>query len=266
MNTDIILINNNAYGAPELKRSYQGFTLKGFIIAVAIHVTVITAYMLFAYLNETKANEIPKGPGPVIIVNVDKPVEKEDDIKTEQETVIHKDEVVQQIKDLAALEPKPVATKDADDVVLKTQNELNNINATVSRTGDSLIASNNVPNGKILVDDSRINANIKTLTPDNTEYKEYEVEKAPECVNLNQVKSSLVYPPMAIETGQEGQVSIRVLVGEDGSVIKIGAFTGDEVFKDEVKEKAKNLQFTSGMQNNKAVKVWVRIPFNFKLK
>lgn len=267
MNNEIILINNNSYGAPELKKSYQGFTLKGFIVAVAFHVALITAYMLFAYVSESKANDIPvnKNERKYIIQNFDP--HQDEEIQETEQPVIKKDDVVQQVKDLAALEPKPVATTDADNVRLKSQNELDNINGTVHRTGDSSIASNNTTDGKIVVDNSKIDSKIDIKQPPvDIIYKEFEVEKAPECVNLQQVKSSIKYPELAREIGTEGRVTIKVLVSESGSVIKTGAITGDEIFHDEVKEKARDLQFTSGMQNNKPVKVWVTIPFNFKLK
>jgi outer membrane biosynthesis protein TonB len=42
--------------------------------------------------------------------------------------------------------------------------------------------------------------------------------------------------------------------------------TGPDVFADEVKSKAMNLQFTPGLQNGKPVRVWVTVPFNFRLK
>jgi protein TonB len=76
----------------------------------------------------------------------------------------------------------------------------------------------------------------------------------------------MVYPMVAIESNIEGRVTIKVLVGPDGHVIQTGALTGPEVFYDEVRDKAKNLEFTSGLQNGKAVKVWMTVPFNFKLK
>ena len=73
------------------------------------------------------------------------------------------------------------------------------------------------------------------------------------------------YPSVARESGIEGRVTVKVLVGPDGNVIKIGSVSGPDVFADEVREKSMNLQFTPGLQNGKPVKVWVTVPFNFKL-
>jgi len=74
------------------------------------------------------------------------------------------------------------------------------------------------------------------------------------------------YPELAIEAGLEGRVTAKVLVNESGSVIKVGSLIGPDIFHDEVRDKVKNLEFTPGLQNGKPVKVWVSVPFIFKMK
>jgi protein TonB len=76
----------------------------------------------------------------------------------------------------------------------------------------------------------------------------------------------MAYPQVAIEASIEGRVTVKVLVGPDGSVLKVGGISGPDVFHDEVADKSMNLQFTPGLQNGRPVKVWVTVPFNFKLK
>lgn len=258
MYDNIALINNDKYGASELKKLYQGYTLKGFIIAVTIHIGLIAAYMLFAYINEAKSTDIPKNPKePINIVEIGQPP------PVEEIPPVKEEEIIKQLKDLSAFNPQPVKKEIADDIVLKTQDELNDINTNVSREGDSLIASRD----NIKIDD-KIGDKVKDAVKDQVKdtYSIFEVEKAPECINLNQVRASMIYPDLAVETGAEGKVTIKVLVGTEGNVIKIGTITGPEIFYNEVKEKSKDLQFTSGLQNNTPVKVWVTVPFNFKLK
>jgi outer membrane biosynthesis protein TonB len=242
----IALINNDKYGASELKKLYQGYTLKGFIIAVTIHIALIAAYMVFAYINESKAKDIPKNTKEVInFVEIDTPP------SLDEIPPVKEEEIIKQVKDLSALTPQPVKKDIADDIKLKTQDELNNMNTNVSREGDSLIASTNT--GKI---DDKIDVKIKEVKdPVKDIYNSYEVEKAPECINLSQVKASMKYPDLAVETGMEGRVTVKVLVGPDGNVIKLGTISGPEIFYDEVKEKSKDLQFTAGLQNNTPVKV-----------
>ena len=98
-----------------------------------------------------------------------------------------------------------------------------------------------------------------------TVYQSTEVDKPPECVNLVQVRSAMSYPEIARKEGIEGKVILKLLVGEDGNVIKLGSISGPDVFYDEVRSKAPNLKFTPGLMKGKPVKVWVTVPFNFKL-
>lgn len=259
----ITLINNDKYGAPELKKLQQGYTLKGFIVAVTIHIALIAAYMLFAYVNQSKAKDIPFNPKtPIILTDFDLTPPQIDDNEIPP---VKQDELSQKVKDLTSLQPTPVRKQDADDVVLKTQDELNNINSTTSRVGDTIVIANN---DNIKIDDSKIDDKIKDVIKDPPKdiYSISEVDVVPECINLSQVRSGMNYPDLAIETGIEGKVTVKVLVGADGNVIKIGSLTGPEVFHNEVKDKAKELQFTPGLQSNKPVKVWVNVPFSFKLK
>ncbi|MDQ3021199.1 MAG: energy transducer TonB [Bacteroidota bacterium] len=100
---------------------------------------------------------------------------------------------------------------------------------------------------------------------ENVEKEEFEVEKAPVAVNLGSVKSSMRYPEIAIQSGIEGRVVATVLVGTDGSVIKVGRINGPEVFRNEVAAKVMNLKFNPAIQGGQIVKCWVSIPFNFTL-
>lgn len=261
MNNEITLINNNGYGAPELKKAYQAFTMKGFIIAVTFHIALIAAYMLIAYIDESKAKDIPdnKLERKIIVREIEIPPSVEEEIIPP----VKEEPIASKVKDLASLQPEPVRKEIADDVKLKTQDELNNITNTTGREGDSIVIADN---RDIKIDDSKIDDKVKDIIPIKETYNLNEVEVAPECINLAQVKSSMEYPEFAREIGTEGRVSVKVLVDGNGNVIKIGSMSGPDVFHDEVREKAKDLQFTPGLQNNQPVKVWVTVPFSFKLQ
>lgn len=265
MYDSIVLINNDKYGAPELKKAYPGYTLKGFIIAVSIHILLIAGYMLLVYINQAKTNEVPKNV-PRIFVIEEFPIPPP--IDDNEVPPVDPKEFAQIKKDLSVLEPVPTRRDLADDVVLKTQAELDKINVNAGREGDSVVYASN--NGDIKIDNNKIDIRIDKTTditkPDDRVYKITDVEKAPECINLGQVRSKMKYPQVAIEGEIEGRVSVKVLVGPDGNVLKVGNITGPDVFYDEVREKASDLQFTAGLQNNKPVKVWVTVPFMFHLK
>ncbi|NOS85927.1 MAG: energy transducer TonB, partial [Ignavibacteria bacterium] len=177
------------------------------------------------------------------------------------------EELTTPTKDLEALTPEPVAKERADVENIKTQQQLEDIKTPVSNVGDTGKFSFS---GPIKIEDKKIEEKITKKEvieeKEKTVYQSFEVEKAPECVNLQQVRSSMVYPPMAIEAQIEGKVTVKVLVDADGNVIKIGSVNGPDIFRDEVSSKSMQLQFTPGLQNGRPVKVWVTVPFVFKLK
>ena len=73
------------------------------------------------------------------------------------------------------------------------------------------------------------------------------------------------YPEIAKSSGIEGKVTVKVLVGPDGSVVQVGGFSGPDVFRDEVSSKVMSLQFTPALQQGQPVRCWVSVPFSFTL-
>lgn len=264
MEDSIILINNNDYGATELKKVYQRSFREGLLIAVLLHVAAIAAYLLVTYINNVNAEEkkeLYHKPG--IIVDI---LETPPSV-TEEPPKIKPEDIVKPQKDLSALEPHPVKKEVSDNVLLKSQDELDKIQNNVSSEGDSVKYIASTDNGtKIIPDDIIKKIPIDDPPKVDKPFESFQVEVIPECVNLGQVRSSMQYPSLAVEAGIEGKVSVKVLVDETGNVIKVGSFNGNEIFSDEVKEKSKDLVFKPGLQNNKAVKVWITVPFSFKLK
>lgn len=90
----------------------------------------------------------------------------------------------------------------------------------------------------------------------------WKVEKQPEV--LKQVKPD--YPEIARKAGIEGRVTVNALVGKTGKVEKLGEVTGPEVFHEAAKAAALQWEFTPAIQNDRPVKVWVAIPFNFTFR
>ncbi len=265
MKTNKEIQNTLVYGAKELKTDYQKNFRRGLEFAVILHVVVISVYLLISYVNNLDANDkkIPTFDITFVDVPLDAPPPA-DDIKD----IPKNDDIVKPEKDLAALKPVPVSKENAEQMTIKTQDELNNINSNVSHDGDSVHFVSG-DNGNVVIKDNIIKDkidNIKKPPADDIVYKPFEVEQPPVCVNFEMVKHMIVYPPVAVEANIEGKVTVKVLVGTDGKVIQVGSITGPEVFYDEVKTKAKNLEFTIGLQNGKPVKVWMTVPFSFTLK
>jgi protein TonB len=89
------------------------------------------------------------------------------------------------------------------------------------------------------------------------------VEKQPQIVK----KIVPTYPDMAMRAGIEGTVWVKILVDKDGKPKKaVIVKSTSDIFDDAAKEAAMQFLFTPAIMNNGPVKVWVSIPFRFRLK
>ena len=74
------------------------------------------------------------------------------------------------------------------------------------------------------------------------------------------------YPDSARRALVEGKVFARVLVGREGRVEHIDRIEGPQVFQRVVAQAAKAWEFAPAVQNDRAVPVWVSLPFVFELE
>lgn len=262
---NIEILQDTGYGASELKKTYQKFLRNGLIFAVVIHGLAVGSYLFANYISKLN-EESSKNDMQQRIINVTD-LEPPPSANDEEEPPPPKIEEppVAPPKDLTALTPEPVAKEKAEEQTIKTQQELEEIKTPVGNQDSGKFQFS----GNVKVEEKKIEEKIEKKEKEvveKTVYQSFEVEKAPECVNLSQVRGSMQYPDIAREAGIEGRVTVKVLVNESGTVSKVGSVSGPDAFHDEVREKAMDLQFTPGLQNGKPVKVWVTVPFNFKLK
>lgn len=253
----------------ELKIPYRKNLEKGLVFAIILHILAIITYggihYYTIYKQEQELKSIQQRVINVSLADLEPPPSAIDEEVPPPPKV---EELTTPTKDLESLTPEPVAKERADVQTIKTQQQLDDIKTPVSIVGDTGKFSFS---GPIKIEEKKIEEKITkkevlTEEKEKTVYQSFEVEKAPEAVNLEQIRSSMVYPPMAIEAQIEGKVTVKVLVDVDGSVLKVGSVNGPDIFRDEVTTKSMRLQFTPGLQNGKPVKVWVSVPFVFKLK
>ena len=94
-------------------------------------------------------------------------------------------------------------------------------------------------------------------------YEFFAVEVKPKVVK--QVEPQ--YPELARKAGIEGRVFVKVLVNEQGRVDSVVVLKAtNPIFIKPAIAAAKQFVFTPGRQRDKPVKVWVAIPFIFKLE
>lgn len=76
------------------------------------------------------------------------------------------------------------------------------------------------------------------------------------------------YPELAQKAGLECDVVVHILVDEEGNPAKVKVIKpcGKAGFNEAAEEAAWKCKFTPGEQNDKPVRVWVSIPFRFRLR
>lgn len=73
------------------------------------------------------------------------------------------------------------------------------------------------------------------------------------------------YPREARAARVEGSVYLKILIGADGKVQLVEVLKGEKVLHRPAKEAASRMVFRPAYQNDKAVKVWMVIPVEFRL-
>jgi periplasmic protein TonB len=260
------ILTKMEYGLPELKKFYKKFLSRGLMLAIILHAFLISIYCISLYL-EARAERNLQIKREIELKDIQSQENNQDQDEQAPPPEVEPQKI-EALKDLAALTPEPVAKEKADLETIKKVEETEKIKAFVSSEGSENFDPTK-ETGKVKVEEKVVEEKVKKEeTKDNTKtkvYQQFEVDKAPVAVNLAQVQGSMRYPEIARSSGIEGKVTVKVLVGPDGSVISVGGFSGPDVFRDEVSSKVMNLQFTPALQQGQPVKCWVSVPFNFKL-
>lgn len=218
-----------AYGAFELKKSYQKNLGKGLLIAALFHLALIGGFLLYGVLTRedltTNVRVIKSlaelGPPPSL-------------------TQLEKPQVVVALPQVAPPSvgtPKPVPDEEVVEVEFPTQRQLEQT-APTAEAGDKVAI--NIPEEELL--------------PQHGEFVAVEVE--PQVIT----KNPPVYPELARKAGVEGVVYLDILVDKEGRVrdVQVLKPSGSNVgFEEAALEAAKKWTFSPAIQNGKPVACWM---------
>ncbi len=226
----------------ERKALYGRYMARGLTIAVVIHFSVIGAYYFFDIL---RGNEPPAihvrllkyselGPPPSIAGENSPPP-------------------------IAVSPPKvrpnagsPVPVPDAEvspEQTLATQGEMNPGTGPVGE-GSGSQGGTGIPEDIRISDDESPPADYVA------------VEKEPVIVKSVEPQ----YPEMAIRTGLEGKVWVKIWVDREGKPREVDVLQSDaEIFNEPAIDAARKFVFTPAYMNDGPVSVWVTFPFKFEL-
>jgi periplasmic protein TonB len=230
------------YGAAELKGTYGRYLARGLGIAVAIHFSVIGLYYaidLFGgddppaiHVRLLRYSEL--GPPPSIAgANTPPPI----GISAPKAR-------------LDAGVPVPVPDVDVSpEQTLATQHEMNQ-GTGPGGEGGGTEGGTGIPGDIKIADDESPPADYVA------------VEKEPVIVKSVEPK----YPDMAVRTGLEGKVLVKIWVDKEGKPKEVDVLQSDaDIFNDPAIEAAKQFVFTPAYMNDGPVSVWVTITLRFAL-
>ena len=227
-----------AYGAFELKRSYQKNFSLALVLAGVIHLLIIGGFFLYGYITSAGDKDVlvikslaDLGPPPTI-TEIQQP-----QIPISQPIVTPP----------AVGTPKPIPDEQAqEEVTFATQKDLTAINPSAT-TSDTVVID--VDPGEYLPSEGEFVA----------------VQEQPAI--LREVKPE--YPELARQAGVEGTVYIAALIDREGKVreAKVAKTSGANVgFEEAALKAAYDNVYKPAIQNNKPVAIWIYYPVNFRLK
>jgi periplasmic protein TonB len=251
---------NRAYGAYPIRKRQVRTLLRAFFFSVLFFFAAFTAPLIARYFRPlpTNAIPIPVPPGDVMVEMTLKAIPEE---------------VIPEVK--PASPPPAVKTKRYTDIVVVEHHAATTPTITrMDSLADALpgkVDSPGKPGGETAQPGvSGGNGNAPAIAPPATDPEPFEfipdLDKEPNALNFDALRKSISYPPQAKEICMSGKVVLRILVGVDGRYLKHFVVKSPHpLLTKAVVEKIEMLHFSPGMQAGRPIKVWVTLPFDFRL-
>lgn len=246
------------YGAVELKKFINKFTLRGFLFSLGFFALLILLYVVSVKITTTTAKApmfAPIARGELMDIS-----QQTDDVSDipppPTQTIVNSGPAAR------AGTPVPVPDAEITDDIKDFAN-VDELTRASSEGGEGIdlggFASNVDFNAK-----EDVNVKVREKEPGIDEF--IPVEKEP-FIDLNELQKKIKYPEIARRAGIEGKVEIRVLVGKNGKPKKYRIErTDNEQLNKAAIDAVMSSVYTPAVQNNKPVQCWLTIPVNFRLR
>lgn len=254
----IVMPEPSGYGAIELKEFIRKYTMRGFIVTVAIVALLLLLYFLTGVISGA-AQDKPK-LAPIVKLRLDELPPPES--AAEEAPPPPTQQIINSGPASRAGTPVPVpdAMIKEDLKDFATVTELSRASSQGNEGGVDLggFASNVNFEGNVKVEH-------REEEPDPGEF--IPVEKEPS-LDYEKLQKSVIYPDIARRAGVEGKVIVRVLVAANGKVKKsLIEYTDSELLNEAAIQAIKNYgTFTPAIQNGQPITCWVSIPITFRLR
>ena len=242
---ETVALQQNVYGAFELKKIYvRNYTL-GVALAIFFHLLLIGTY----YLSEVLSQE-DEGGAPVVRMKMNYSELQQTSI----ENVAPQIQVAGPVAAPTVGVPVPVPDEEAPpDQVIASQTEISQQQAPA--------LAEDLSGGAQITQDIKIEEAPKDEDPDMNAFTA--VEKLPEMVH----SVSPEYPEIAKRAGITGKVFVKVLVDKAGRPKKAVVIKSDsELFNQVAIDAAMKSAFSPALQNQHPIAVWIVLPYRFTLE
>jgi TonB family protein len=232
--------DQETYGAPELKKRYRTFFVRGLGIAIALHLFMVAVYWMPQYL--ATADQVARNTLIVRYADLGPPPSLQHDLVHGMPSAkfAFKDfnfGIPVPVPDLQVQEEKPFPT-------VEQLSEMGNIVGNGSGGGIAIPDS---------VQADLLGNDLEGLTPD----------VAPVLMKIVVPQ----YPESAMKKKISGTVWLNVLVDERGTVKSARVLRSDaEELNDAAIQTARKYHFMPGTYHKKPIPVWVSIPIQFRLE
>lgn len=130
-------------------------------------------------------------------------------------------------------------------------------------SGNATFAQTNTASGNSVEVDS-VQSRPADGDPENIYYEADEIEPVP--LNMEEVQSQIGYPIAANKKRIQGKVVLQIQIDERGNYLKHSVLKNPHaILTDAVVAKIHLLRFSPAVMDHKPIKVWVTVPFDFKL-
>ena len=240
---EIIFENRNKeYGAYDLRKKYLPATIWSMIGGVALFSGIIIALSL-----GTEKKVIADNHGPVIVVaTFDKSITYlKPDVPPEPKLIV---------RATPYIEPVIVEKLDSND---RTMVAVASLDTVRNRPVDNIIKPDVDP------------IEVGTTEPDYPVI----VQEMPEFPGGNEalfkyIYDNIIYPPIPLENGVEGKITLKFVIWTDGSVRRIEILTGvDPTLNQEaIRVLSQMPKWKPGKNNGTPAAVWFTVPVTFRIR
>lgn len=252
-----------SYGAYTIRREYQRRLTRALLISFILFLCITTLPKIIDWMQPAAPIQADMD---IQMINVDLNLPEPPAIEDVPEPPALPPPKTPPLKSVAFNVPDPKPNDQVkDDATIKDMDSLMNQNISTKDVDGDTIPTYNWDD----IDKNNTGNPFSDPKPDKPDVGPNDfvmLEKEPAPVNMDEIKKLIGYPPMAKEAEIEGKVVLRVQVDTHGDYVKHVVIKDPHpILTAEVVKSLKHLKFTPGIQSGKPIKVWVTIPFDFKL-